>query len=35
MRSRTASPFRDPDEPAAVPIASAPRTSGYQPMEWA
>ena len=25
----------DGDEPAAVLIASAPRTSGYEPMEWA
>jgi quercetin dioxygenase-like cupin family protein len=25
----------DGDEPASVLIASAPRSSGYQPMEWA
>jgi quercetin dioxygenase-like cupin family protein len=25
----------DGDEPASVLIASAPRTSGYEPMEWA
>ncbi len=25
----------DGDEPAAVLIASAPRTGGYEPMEWA
>ena len=25
----------DGDAPAAVLIASAPRTSGYEPMEWA
>jgi uncharacterized cupin superfamily protein len=25
----------DGDEPASVLIASAPRTSGYQPMDWA
>jgi uncharacterized cupin superfamily protein len=25
----------DSDEPASVLIASAPRTSGYEPMEWA